>query len=145
MIKNFEKLNFLFNTSSFIMEPEPKLRNFFGSGSSQNGRLRNSGLHDKNNSEISQQTCVCCQCFILVDNCLSAVVAGLHDAHSLPLPALLLFADFLLQLWTSFARYQVPFCEADSGIWTGLALWYFFFIFFLHLYIYIYINIFFFK
>ena len=19
--------------------------------------------------------------------------------------------------------YQVPFCEADSGIWTGLALW----------------------
>ena len=40
MNKNFEKLQFLFYLSSFIMKPELKLRNFFGSGSSQKGWLR---------------------------------------------------------------------------------------------------------
>ena len=45
MIKSFQKLQFLFYSSFFIMEPEPKHRNFFGSGSSQKGRLRNSGYH----------------------------------------------------------------------------------------------------
>ena len=40
MNKNFEKLQFLFYSSSFIMKPELKLRNFFGSGSSQKGWLR---------------------------------------------------------------------------------------------------------
>ena len=47
MITNFNKLQFWFYSSSFIMEPEPKLHNFFGSGSGsiQKGqlRLRNSG------------------------------------------------------------------------------------------------------
>ena len=45
LMKNLEKLQFLFYSSSFIMEPKPKLRNFFGSGFSQKGRLRlrNSG------------------------------------------------------------------------------------------------------
>ena len=44
MNKNFEKLQFLFYSSSFIMKPELKLRNFFGSGSSQKGWLRNSAI-----------------------------------------------------------------------------------------------------
>ena len=32
--------NYNFYSSAFIMEPEPKLRSFFGSGTSQKGRLR---------------------------------------------------------------------------------------------------------
>ena len=38
------KITILFYSSSFIMEPEPKLRIFFGSGSGQKGRLRNSAI-----------------------------------------------------------------------------------------------------
>jgi len=44
MIKNFEKLQFLFYSSSFIMELEPKRRNFFGSGSSQKADSETLGI-----------------------------------------------------------------------------------------------------